>query len=65
MLKVVYVKVPVVAKTKTDTPFFVITRKAVSNFLKINNVPTIDVISTYTDYDPVSRKYFIAIRFHI
>lgn len=63
MLKTVYVKVPVFNKTKTDAPLWVIRAEALSNFQKVNNLNTIYAISKAVDYDPVERKYIIAIRF--
>ena len=65
MLKVSYVRVPVSTKIKRDIPLFVIEHQALSNFLKVNNLNPIDIISTYTTYDPVVRTYYIAIRFRI
>lgn len=63
MLKTVYVKVPVFNKTKTDMPLYVIRQQAICNFLKVNHVNSIYAISKAVDYDPVERKYIIAIRF--
>ena len=65
MLKVVYVKVPISTKIKRDTPLFVIEHQALSNFLKVNRLDMIYAISDVINYDPVERKYSIAIRFHI
>lgn len=65
MLKVVYVRVPVTAKVKRDTPLFVIEHQALSNFLKVNRLDMIYAISDVINYDPAERKYCIAIRFHI
>lgn len=65
MLKVVYVKVPISTKIKRDVPLFVIEHQALSNFLKVNRLDMIYAISDVINYDPVERKYCIAIRFHI
>ena len=52
-------------KTKTDIPLYVIRQQAVRNFLKVNKLNMIYAISDVIDYDPVERKYCIAIRFHL
>lgn len=65
MLKTAYVKVPVFNKTKTDIPLYVIRQHAVRSFLKVNKLNMIYVITDVIDYDPVERKYCIAIRYHL
>lgn len=65
MLKTVYVKVPVFNKTKTDVPLYDIRQQALCSFLKVNHLNSIYAISDFIDFDPIERKYSIAIRFHV
>lgn len=65
MLKVVHVKVQVSNKTKTNVPLYVIAEQSISNFLKINNLNKKDVTNIHIEYDPVTRKYDVAIQFKV